>query len=474
MSLPDDLGVEIMTLAACSVLLAIAFQRLLTAALHRPATSGALLAFSSATTLYAVYALSQLALIRTIAPLPENVWEHIAAVSRYLQPVAAFLFVEQHWGPGWRSAFRRIWQTHLAYATVAVAVDIAAGAAGTAVIGHLLLVMLWMFTVLGHVAAGRLLSGAEDGVVRTGLLVLVVSIVNDVLIALDARLPWSLQIIPMGILCLAGCLDHTLMRRTIASERRLATLNADLQTARQIQQSLLPRTGPPAGACAVRYRPMDTVAGDLYDFLPVAAQRFGVMVADVSGHGIPAAIIASMVKTGLSSQAHRAHEPGAVLAGMNRHVYGQLDDNFITVVYAYVDLAARRVTVANAGHPPPLLLSRSQRTATRVEGFGPALGIVPDVEYETTQVPMALGDRLVLYSDGVVEASSPAGADFTIERLRTTLLAHAAESAERWADEVLRQLRRWIDKPTPAFEDDVTLVVLDLLETPGRGADVQR
>ena len=133
-----------------------------------------------------------------------------------------------------------------------------------------------------------------------------------------------------------------------------------------------------------------------------------------------------MVKTGAAAQARVAERPAEVLARMNRHLYSQLDGNLVTAIYAFVDINARRVSLANAGHPHPLLLSNGRRNAEEAGTRGAALGLLPGEQYVATELTLSPGDRLVLYSDGLVEAKSPAGALFERNRLRTALLDHAA------------------------------------------------
>ena len=192
-------------------------------------------------------------------------------------------------------------------------------------------------------------------------------------------------------------------------------------------------------------------------------------MADVSGHGIPAALIASMVKTGAAAQARVAERPAEVLATMNRHLYSQLDGNLVTAIYAFVDINARRVSLANAGHPHPLLLSNGRRNAEEAGTRGAALGLLPGEQYVATELTLSAGDRLVLYSDGLVEAKAPDDTLFEMHRLRTALIDHAALPADAWADQLLEQLTHWVGKTDLALDDDLTLVVLDIPD-PNAGA----
>src|SRR5262249_53655009 len=193
-----------------------------------------------------------------------------------------------------------------------------------------------------------------------------------------------------------------------------------LETARDIQRSLLPGRIPmPRGLdVAVRYVPAAAVAGDIYDFIEIGPFCIGILVADVMGHGIPAALVASMAKLAFSLQTALARDPAAVLTSMNQILCGQLKGSYVTAVYAVVDTDARRVTLANAGHPPALV-KRCGESGTHVEPeHGLMMGVLPSAEYVNAHDDrFAAGDRLLLYSDGVLEARNRAGEFFDGERV---------------------------------------------------------
>ena len=335
------------------------------------------------------------------------------------------------------------------------------------------LVVLWMIVVLVNLLLGALRVERDFRIVRIGLVILVLSVANDNLGSLGL-LPWQVRAEPLGIVIFISILGYALALRAFGNERRLATLDYELRTARQIQQSLLPRELPRTlgGTLAIRYIPMAAVGGNLYDCLQVDDRRFGILVEDVTGHGIPAAIIASMVKTAAAAQIRVADKPTEVLSGINQHLCGQVDGHYVTAVYLYVDLDTGRVLQANAGHPPPLLLSRDGLEVDVVGESGLILGFVPDATYTTTELPLSPGDRVVLYTDGVVEASAPNGDSFETERLRDILHRRSDLTAERWADHLLEQLTQWCGKASLELDDDLTVPILDIpIPGPPRGVD---
>jgi len=238
----------------------------------------------------------------------------------------------------------------------------------------------------------------------------------------------------------------------------LLAVQRELETARRIQRSLLPREPERVRGLdvAVRYLPMTAVAGDIYDFVELGSSRLGILVADVCGHGVPAALLASMVKLAFSTQADAAHDPGLVLTMMNRILSRHLEHGFVTAVYAVVDTEAGRITVANAGHPP-LLIGRPDRHVEGIDERGLMLGVFPDARYANREVDLRPGDLILLYTDGVTETRNPSGEFFDDERVRRWLTAGNGGGASRLADGALRDLNAWRGGAVP--EDDITFVV---------------
>ena len=187
-----------------------------------------------------------------------------------------------------------------------------------------------------------------------------------------------------------------------------------------------------------------------------------MLVADVSGHGVPAALIASMVKVAASAQAAHAADPGRVLSGINQVFCGQLDQQFITGGYLHVDTGEGRFAYASAGHPPSMLWRAGARCVEELADGGPLLGLFDGAAYVSSTGRIAPGDRILLYTDGVVEATNGAGEFFEGERLKDFLAAHPDLPADTFADMLLRHLQTWSGRRR-GFDDDLTLVVVDVI-----------
>jgi serine phosphatase RsbU (regulator of sigma subunit) len=252
------------------------------------------------------------------------------------------------------------------------------------------------------------------------------------------------------------------------NEERLLALHKELEIARNIQQKLLPESTVSTGnlALASRYVPATSVAGDFYDFL-VNDDGLGVLIADVSGHGIPAALSASMVKVAVRAQTGRAGEPAEVLRGMNSILCGNLQGQFVSAGYLFLNPAQNTLIYAGAGHPPLLVYRSCGKRIESLEENGVPLGIFPGSSYNGKSAPLARGDRCLLYTDGLLEATSPSGEEFGTERLQDFLREQSTLAPQTFCDTLVQQMRAWCGE-AQQFRDDLTIVVIDLL---GDGKD---
>jgi sigma-B regulation protein RsbU (phosphoserine phosphatase) len=243
--------------------------------------------------------------------------------------------------------------------------------------------------------------------------------------------------------------------------RQLLAINNELEVARQIQLSILPQEIPQIDGLSVaaRYVPMSSVAGDFYDFIVLDKKHVGILIADVSGHGLPAALIASMLQVALSGQTANAADPARVLTGLNRVLCGKFQQHFVTAAYVYVDMEKRVISCSGAGHPPILVCHKTGGGVTEVEENGLVLGQFPDANYANAQVNVEPGETILLYTDGVSEAKSPAEHMFGVERIKQFLQDHRNLATAQFVDGLLDELWRWTDRHVgQPQDDDITLV----------------
>jgi phosphoserine phosphatase RsbU/P len=215
---------------------------------------------------------------------------------------------------------------------------------------------------------------------------------------------------------------HLLLRETQQQlTQQLLAINDEMEMARQIQLSILPRETPKIRGLDItsRYVPTSSVAGDFYDFIIVDERHVGILIADVSGHGLPAAMIASMLHAVLVAQTTHAAEPGRVLAGLNQALCGKFRSHFVTAAYLFVDMEDNSMSYAAAGHPPLLQWQITGGNISEVSEGGLLLGPFPEATYSVVRLPVKPGDRAILYTDGILEAMNPSQEMFGADRSST-------------------------------------------------------
>ena len=248
--------------------------------------------------------------------------------------------------------------------------------------------------------------------------------------------------------------------------RQLLLINNELEMAREIQLSILPHEIPKIDGLeiAARYLAMSSVAGDFYDFIVVDEKHLGILIADVSGHGLPAALIASMLKGALAAQSPHAFDPARVLGGLNRSLCGRFKHHFVTAAYVFADMEKNSISYAGAGHPPLLLWRASAGSASEVLQNGLLLGFFTEAAYPAIELPVEPGDKVVLYTDGILETRSPSKEEFGGDLFKSFLESNHNLNAETFADSLLDELSIWSGHPRGnAQEDDITLLAINFL-----------
>jgi serine phosphatase RsbU (regulator of sigma subunit) len=207
---------------------------------------------------------------------------------------------------------------------------------------------------------------------------------------------------------------------------------------------------------------MNSVAGDFYDFIVVDETHVGILIADVSGHGLSSALIASMLQTAFAAQSPHASDPARVLSGLNQALYGKFRSQYVTAAYLFVDMTANSVKYAGAAHPPLLLWrARTHKAAECVEN-GLMLGPFSHSIYSSTTLALEKGDKIVLITDGVLEAKDASGCELGMEGLTRIVESNHALPADTFADALLNELSNSSENAIgPNQEDDITLLTVD-------------
>ncbi len=348
--------------------------------------------------------------------------------------------------------------------------DAAAFMLPNGVITVFLLLLLVTVVALPTRLARRYLVLPHKGVLLAGTLVFVIE-------ALYANLSRPLghpspRIVDwLGFAALLFSIGYVAVQAVLASERRLLSIERELEVARRLQLSILPTAIPELSnvRIAAAYEPMTAVAGDFYEFIPVDPHRAGFLMADVSGHGVPAALIASMIKVAVQSVAAWAHDPAELLRRLGGALQGHLRGQYVTAACLWLDTETRTARYSAAGHPPLIRWRAATGTMTRIESNGLLFGVAADSDYPACAITFDLGDRFLLYTDGLTEPESASGEPFGDVRLEQVLRECQARPAEELARALLAAVTAWLPASV-AQQDDITLLIIDVLKGDSSGA----
>jgi phosphoserine phosphatase RsbU/P len=239
-------------------------------------------------------------------------------------------------------------------------------------------------------------------------------------------------------------------------------LTLHMTVAGRLQTRLLPARPPslPEIDLHAHYAPLDPLGGDYYDFVQSGANYLGVLIADASGHSIPAAMVAIMTRTAFATAARDVIRPAPVLAALNEHLHGLAGEHFVTAFYGLFDRISRKFTYANAGQPLPYRYLAASGTCEPLKARGTMLGIMPEADYTEHEVQLERGDKLCFYTDGLVDCVNEAGEHFGANRLQHCLSKHGKQSATAVVTDVVGCLTAFRgDQPV---KDDLTILVADV------------
>jgi phosphoserine phosphatase RsbU/P len=430
--------------------------------------------FSLFSILYAVRLLFREDIVRSLFPTNQSALDYLDLSIDCFIAIPFTLFLMQIVEPRWKNALRWLMAAQLVFGVTRLLSKLLHFGEKILNLGNSLFVIgtCTLIAVYYIFALPVKRSSREITVVFAGLAVFALFVIEGNLADLNV-LPRHRSIEAVGLFIFVCCLGYVAARRTLAKEERLLAINQELQIANQIQSSILPREVPQLTGLEIvaRYLPMSAVAGDFYDFLVVDEKHIGILVADVTGHGVPAALIASMLKVAFAGQTAHADDPARVLTGLNRALCGKFEEHFVTAAYVFVDLDKCLLRYAGAGHPPLLMIAagsaREVASESReVEANGLMLGLFPEATYCSVGIPLDAGARVLLYTDGIVESMNAAREEFGKSRLKK-FLAGSSASASQLADALLLELRSWSSgERDRGQDDDITLLVLDFIPAP--------
>jgi serine phosphatase RsbU (regulator of sigma subunit) len=255
-------------------------------------------------------------------------------------------------------------------------------------------------------------------------------------------------------------------------------METDLRMATELQQALMPSTYPSIRAgtgtgltelrFCHRYLPATLMGGDFFHIARLSDDAAAICICDVMGHGVRAALITAMMRAMIETHAAQAADPGRLLTQLNSEFTEILKQTgtlvFVTVLYCVINVREGTARFARAGHPPPLQVRRSsgevQPIIMAADSAGPAVGIIPNAPFKTTEAKLAPGDCLLFYTDGIIEVEASNGSQFGIEGLQQTVRAHLNEPTDSLLDAVVSDVYKFGD--STVLTDDACLVAAEL------------
>jgi sigma-B regulation protein RsbU (phosphoserine phosphatase) len=277
---------------------------------------------------------------------------------------------------------------------------------------------------------------------------------------LNAYTPDDLQVLLLLASQVAIIIEKVMLHEQLVEKKRL---EGQLEVARQVQLELLPAQDPQLeGFDISAYNfPTEEVSGDYYDWVRIYEDQIGIVVADVSGKGVPAALLMAFLRASLRAAIHIGYAPHISMAKVNYLLWESIERNqFVTAFYSVLDASNRTLAYTNAGHSPPLLLE-GDGNVRFIERGGRPLGMFRDTRYYEYYLSMEPGQVLVLYTDGVTEATNGGGEEYGVERLERAVREGRHLSARELIGFIHRDVLEWTDGR--GATDDITFFIIKAL-----------
>jgi sigma-B regulation protein RsbU (phosphoserine phosphatase) len=274
---------------------------------------------------------------------------------------------------------------------------------------------------------------------------------------LNAYTEDDLEVLRLLAAQVAIIIEKVMLHQQLIEKKRL---EGQLEVARQVQLELLPASDPKLDGfdiCAYNYS-TEEVSGDYYDWVRIYEDQIGLVIADVSGKGVPAALLMAFLRASLRAAIHIGYSPHISMAKVNYLLWESIERNqFVTAFYGVLDASNKTLAYSNAGHNPPLLME-ADGTARFIERGGLPLGMFRDTRYYEYYLPLEQGQTLVLYTDGVTEATNESGQEYERERLEKCVRAGRHLSAKELINSIYADVLEWTGGR--GATDDITFFII--------------
>ncbi len=256
------------------------------------------------------------------------------------------------------------------------------------------------------------------------------------------------------------------LKNTMKVQDELNVIKKELNIAHEIIRTILPDEIPALDNfdIAVRYEPMKEVGGDFYDFQVADSDKLGVLIADVSGHGVPAAIVCAMLQVAYSFYKKNDINPSILMNKINTIMCNYSHGRYTTASYVTIDMMTRKLYYSNAGHRPLIIWRESEEQLIKVKLYGSPVGLFEDGKFSLKTLDLYHGDRVILYTDGLIELRNMDKDIFGEENLFESIRIYKDLPAGEFTDSIINHAREWSGSESSGHQDDdLTLIVVDVL-----------
>lgn len=294
-----------------------------------------------------------------------------------------------------------------------------------------------------------------------GLILGFACLVNDIL--------YSHQIIKtinsshFGILIFVVAQSMIAFEEHIMQQQRLILISNEMNIAKKIQRSIMLYEPPRLHGVSVDivYLPVSTIGGDFYHFYEIDNNHAGILIADITRHGIPASMIASNLNIAFTLQYDHAAYPDTVLSNINNLLVGKTGNQPITALYCYLDMDNMTARLARAGHPYPVYFNSKMGTVEEIKIQGDVMGISPSAGYKSTQFNIHNGDKIILYTDGLIEIRNIYNQQYDVEKLKQSIFNTQHLKASEFANGLINDALQWAGSKE-YISDDLTIITIDI------------
>ncbi len=311
------------------------------------------------------------------------------------------------------------------------------------------------------IVTSNLKNNRDTWLFLAGTLILAATAIKDSLVDLRI-LPKADFIQHWGTLAFVLSLGIIFIRRSINLNSRYSNYLQEMDIAGSLVNSIMPDAIDAPGGMKIStlYIPMESIGGDFYDYFSISEKKIGVFICDVSGHGIPAALVSSMVKIIFDHQEHSSLDPSLLLSNINKRLLGRVETNFVTASYMLIDIEEKKCLLGNAGHPPLIVVPGDNSEIKSYRPMGRFLGQFNDINAGTMEIDIHAGDRILLYTDGITEVQGKSGTVFGDDQWYDFIQRNRNSTHNRFFSNLKDELKDLTE--TSLFSDDVTIILIDI------------